>query len=124
MATVSDTLRSIQCSQRVGSLDTRDLTVSGSDQGPPFADAVLGDELQPDHEVAGDEVGQLVEERLSAMLAVELLGVGQGQLRHLQIADEEPVLFDGVDDFSDVIVSVGFDHGEGPTDGEEGGREM
>lgn len=57
MAGVSDTFITELSSNTVGSLNSGDLTVSGTDEGSPFLDTVLSDKFHADDKIAADELG-------------------------------------------------------------------
>lgn len=62
VARVSDSLCTEQSSEGPWSLDSSDLAVGWSDELPPLLDAVVADQLHPDHVVAADKLCQLVVE--------------------------------------------------------------
>ena len=47
------------------------------------------------------------------MLSIEGLCVGQSHFGHFDVAEDESVVFNGFEDFADVLVAVGLDHSEG-----------
>lgn len=65
MAGISNSFSSEKGSDAVGSLDTCNLAVGGSDQGSPFLDAVFADEFHSNNEITADEFGKLFEEGFS-----------------------------------------------------------
>ena len=58
-------------SDRLGCLSSSVLSVSGSNNLTPLANSILANELHTNHNIAGDELLQVGEERLSLVLAVE-----------------------------------------------------
>jgi hypothetical protein len=52
-------------SDTVGSLNSGNLAVGGTDEGSPFLDGVFGNQLQADDKIAADEFGELFEEWLA-----------------------------------------------------------
>lgn len=62
------------CAKGLRGLSLRSGCVSGSDQLSPAGDGISGHKLHTSNNIASDELGQVREERLVAVLSVELAG--------------------------------------------------
>lgn len=101
------------------SIDSGHLAVGGPNQCPPLLNDSLSDELHPQDEVTGDEGSQLFIEGLSFVLRVKNLSVFQPEPKHFQVRENEPFLFNDVDDFPDIFVGIWLDHGVSPSEFKE-----
>lgn len=65
MASVPHSLGAVEGSHAVRGFHSRHLALGRTDEVSPFLDAVIGDQLEADDEVAADEVRELFKERFS-----------------------------------------------------------
>jgi hypothetical protein len=110
MTRIPGSICSIQSPETVGSFDSCLLAVSGSNEVPPLLDAIGGNELNAHNEVLAHEVGEVLEEWFSPMLPIELLGILEGHLGHLDVSNQESIFLDSRYNLAYVIIGIRFYH--------------
>lgn len=86
--------------------------VCWADELSPLEDRILSNEFKSDTKVRCHKFDEFFKEGLSFMFCVELMGVCNRHLRHLDVADYESSCFDFGEDFSKVFVGIWLDHGK------------
>jgi len=85
MTCIPNSFCSIECPKTIGSLNSCLLAVSRSNEVPPLLDTVSGNQLNAHNEVWTDEVSEVLVEWFPLMLSIELLGILEWHLSHLNI---------------------------------------
>ena len=98
--------------ERIGRIALRHQGTGGTHEFPPSLHCVFRHQLHADHHIAGDKVGEVLEEGLSRVLRVELPGLTHRHAHHLQVGNAEACGVDDIDYLAYVVVAVRLNHAE------------